>query len=257
MRLRERFDQPEPVRGSWVVMEDPSIAELIAEYGNEFIVVDMEHSPIDISTVNKMGRAMDASDGEAEMITRVPWNDHVTIKRVLDVGASGILVPWVNTAEEAEAAVEATRYPPKGIRGVGPLRPAKYGKEFEEYMERSTKVDPIVIVQVETEQAVNNVEEIAAVDGIDGVFIGPGDLAVSLGTFGSEQTEPFDDAVGRVLNLAQSQDVVVGTVVGGLDDIEIWIDRGVDFLAAGSDIAYLNSASAQFKQVFEDAVDHD
>lgn len=255
MDLRERITEQEYVRGSWVVLEDPSIAELIAEYGNDFIIVDMEHSAIDVSTVNKMGRAMDASDGHAEMITRVPWNDHVAIKRVLDTGASGILVPWVNTVEEAEAAVKATRYPPDGIRGVGPLRPAKYGKEFDEYMERATAEDPLVIVQIETEQAVDNVADIAAVDGIDGVFIGPGDLSVSLGTFGTDKTEPFDNAVDRVVDAAQSQDIAVGTVIGSPNDIEGWIDRGIDFLAAGSDMAYLNSASARFKAAFEDAVD--
>jgi 4-hydroxy-2-oxoheptanedioate aldolase len=254
MDLRERLNSEEYVRGSWVVLEDPSIAELLAEYDNDFVIADMEHSAISVSMVNKIGRALDASDGHAEMITRVPWNDHVTIKRVLDNGASGILVPWVNTVEEAKAAVEATRYQPDGIRGVGPLRPAKYGKEFEEYMERATEADPIVIVQVETEQAVDNVEEIAAVNGIDGVFIGPGDLAVSLGTFGTEETEPFDDAVDSVVAAARSQDVFVGTVVGDTDDIEVWLDRGMDFLAAGSDIAYLNTACAQFKEAFEDAV---
>jgi len=257
MNLKQRLKQQEFVRGSWVVLEEPSIVELIAEYGNDFIIVDMEHSALDISTVNKMGRAMDASDGHAEMITRVPWNDHVTIKRVLDNGARGILVPWVNTVEEAEDAVEATRYPPEGIRGVGPLRPAKYGKEFDEYMERAAEEDPIVIVQIETAEAVDNVEDIAAVDGIDGIFIGPGDLAVSLGTYGSDETEPFDDAVDRIVSAAQAHDVVVGTVVGDVDDISVWLDRGIDFLANGSDIAYLNSASARFKDAFEDAVEQD
>ncbi|MFC7231636.1 HpcH/HpaI aldolase/citrate lyase family protein [Saliphagus sp. GCM10025308] len=253
MTLRERFDQQTHVLGSWMVLEDPSIAELIAEYGHDFIVVDMEHSPLDVSGVTEMGRAMDASDGHAEMITRIPWNDHVVIKRVLDMGASGILVPWVNTVEEAEAAVEATRYPPEGIRGVGPLRPAKYGKEFDEYMEDAE--DAVVIVQIETEDAVENVEDIVAVDGIDGVFIGPGDLAVSLGTFGSDETRRFDDAVDRIVTAAHEADVAVGTVVGNVDDIDVWLDRGVDFLAAGSDIAYLNSAADRFAQRFQEAVE--
>jgi 4-hydroxy-2-oxoheptanedioate aldolase len=254
MNLRERFQDTEHIVGSWVVFEDSSIAELLAEYHYDFVIVDMEHSTNGIATVNQMGQAIDAASGPTEMVVRVPWNDQVRIKRVLDVGASGILVPRVETTEEAEAVVRATRYSPEGIRGVGPLRAAKYGQEFEEYVS-SANEEILVLVQIETATGVENVEDIAAIDGIDGLFIGPSDLSVSLGTFGEDDSGRFEDAVNRIIDAAHDAEIAVGTVVGSPDEIEPWLDRGVDYLSVGSDIAYLNTASERFKHTFEESIE--
>jgi len=204
MELRNRFHEAESLVGSWVVFEDSSIAELLAEYGFDFIIADMEHSALTISSVNQMGQAIDAASGPAEMIVRVPWNDAVRIKRVLDVGASGILVPMVETAEEARSAVEATRYQPEGVRGVGPLRAANYGQEFDEYVSTANE-NVLVIAQIETETGVQNAEAIAGVDGVDALFIGPSDLSVSLGTFDTENADRFEDAIARIVDAAHAE----------------------------------------------------
>lgn len=252
MELRDRFHEADSLVGSWVVFEDPSIAELLAERGFDFIIADTEHSALTISSVNQIGQAIDAASGPAEMIVRVPWNDAVRIKRVLNVGASGILVPMVETAEEARSAVEATRYQPEGVRGVGPLRAANYGQTFDEYVSTANE-NVLVIAQIETEAGVENAEDIAAVDGIDALFIGPGDLSVSLGTFDTEDPDRFEDAIARIVDAAHAENKNVGTVVGSPDEIDEWLDRGVDFLSAGSDVAYLNYAGEQFKSAFDEA----
>lgn len=253
MTLRERFREAEHIVGSWVVFEDSSIAELLAEYNYDFIIADMEHSTNRIATVNQIGQAIDAASGPTEMVVRVPWNDQVQIKRVLDVGASGILVPMVETIEEAEAVVKATRYAPEGVRGVGPVR-AAYGREFVEYVS-SANEEILVLVQIETATGVENVEDIAAVDGIDGLFVGPSDLSVSLGTLGEDDSDRFEDAVRRIIDAAHDAGIAAGTVVGSPDEIEPWLDRGVDYLSVGSDIAYLNTASERFKHTFEETIE--
>lgn len=252
MTLRDRFRNDEYTVGSWVVFEDASIAELLADREFDFVLADTEHSTLEVKDINRISQAIDAAGGPTELITRVAWNDHVRIKRVLDVGTKGILVPMVESAEEARGAVEATRYPPEGNRGVGPLRPADYGQTFDEYVSTANG-ETLVLVQIETQAGLNNVEEIAAVDGVDGLFIGPGDLSVSLGTFDADPDDEFEAAIARIIDAATAADISVGTVIGSPDEIETWLDRGVDYLSVGSDLAYLNHASQQFKSRFESA----
>lgn len=171
--------------GSWINLAHPAIAEIMADAGFEWLVVDMEHSVITIREAEELIRIIDLKG--ITPLVRLTANDPNQIKRVMDAGAHGVIVPMVNTREQAEAAVRAVKYPPTGNRGVGLARAQKYGFGFEEYVARQK--DSIVIAQIEHIEAIHNLEQILSVDGIDGTIIGPYDLSGSLGKPGK-----FEDA---------------------------------------------------------------
>src|SRR5947208_814030 len=167
-----------PQIGLWSSLSSNYSVEVIAGAGFDWILLDTEHSPSDLESVLTQLQA--AAAYPTHPVVRVPWNDMVTIKRVLDVGAQSLLIPYVSTAEEAKAAVSHTRYPPAGVRGVaGTTRATRFGR-VKDYAKRAQE-EICVLVQVETEEAMKNIESICAVDGVDGVFIGPADLHASMG----------------------------------------------------------------------------
>src|SRR3954466_8963994 len=162
-----------PQIGLWSSLSSSYSVEVIAGAGFDWILLDSEHSPADIE--NLLSQLQAAAPYPTHPVVRVPWNDMVTIKRVLDIGAQSLLVPYVSTPEEAAAAVSYTRYPPGGVRGVaGTTRATRFGR-VKDYAKRAHE-EICVLVQVETQPALANIEEICAVDGVDGVFIGPADL---------------------------------------------------------------------------------
>src|SRR5882672_748543 len=164
--------------GLWMSLTSPFATEVVAGAGFDWILLDMEHSANDLPEIVHHLRA--AQGGTAEPIVRVPWNEPVMVKRVLDVGAQSLLFPFVQSADEARRAVAATRYPPNGIRGVAGLtRANRYGR-VKDYAKRAAD-ELCVLVQVETQQALGEIEAIAAIDGVDGLFIGPADLSASMG----------------------------------------------------------------------------
>src|SRR4051812_5073346 len=170
--------------GLWLSMTSPVATEIVAGAGFDWMLVDMEHSANDLVDVGAHLRA--AVGGTAEPVVRVPWNDFVLVKRLLDLGVRSFLFPFVQSAEEAKRAVEATRYPPKGIRGfAGTTRANRYGR-VPNYAQRAEE-EICVLVQTETRQALGEIEKIAALDGVDGIFIGPADLAASFGHLGQLQ----------------------------------------------------------------------
>src|SRR5258706_1636780 len=171
-----------PQIGLWCTMSSPFPVEVVAKCGFGWLLLDMEHSPTDMSTLH--AQLMATAGGTATAIVRPPWNDMVTIKRCLDVGVQTLLIPYVQTAEEAAAAVSYTRFPPEGIRGVaGSTRAAGYGR-INDYLNIAHK-EICVLVQVETRKSMDNLEAICKIDGIDGVFIGPNDLAADMGHRGN------------------------------------------------------------------------
>jgi 2-keto-3-deoxy-L-rhamnonate aldolase RhmA len=225
---------------------------MTASMGFDFALVDMEHTPASFETVTETTRAVDAADGDTATIARAPWNDPVAIKRILDAGVQGVMVPMVESAEEAEAFVEATRYPPEGIRGVAGARAADYGLSLGEYVaEANERI--VTIAQVETEAGLANVEEIAAVDGLDALFVGPADLSTALGIFGEYDHPEFDAAVETILETAHAEDVPVSTLAASGDQIEDWVDRGFDFLMAGIDASYVMAGAGRAKATAEAA----
>lgn len=254
MTLVEAIRAREPVVGSWITLRDPAVGEMKAELGFDFVLVDIEHTPTSLETVADMTRAVDAAGTGTGTIVRLPWNDPVVVKRVLDIGVSGVMAPMIGTAGEAEALIEATRYPPDGIRGVGGGRAARYGLDLPEYFHRANE-EIVVIAQIETVEGLENVEEIAAVDGLDALFVGPADLSANLGIYGRRESQEFDDAVQRVLDAADGAGTAVSTLATRPEDIERRVEAGFDFMMAGSDGGHVLSGAIRAKSAYEEAVE--
>ena len=242
--------------GTWVALSDPAIAELSALLEFDAVMIDGEHSINSLETIGEMARAVDAADAGTDpgTIVRLSENDPTEIKRILDTGVDGVMAPMIDTAADAAALVEATRYPPEGVRGVGYGRGTAFGEAFPEYVDRANE-ETVAIAQIETEAGLENVEEIAAVDGLDGLFVGPADLSAALGVPGETEDEEFLAAVDRILEAGHAADKPVATLAFEEDQIERWVDRGFDFVLAGVDIDYVKAGGRRAKAAFEEAVD--
>ncbi len=222
--------------GLWCGLSSPIAAEIIAGAGFDWIVIDGEHAPNDIPSLLAQLQAM--RGGTAEPVFRVPWNDAVTIKRALDVGARSLLVPFVQNAHEARAAVAAARYPPLGIRGVSVApRANDYGRVRGYH--RNAHLDTCVLVQLESRAALNEIEAIAAVDGVDGIFLGPSDLAADFGHLGNPKHPDVQAAIQDAGRRIRAAGKSAGTLSGNVDDVQDLFDLGFNFTAAGSDVGLL------------------
>jgi 4-hydroxy-2-oxoheptanedioate aldolase len=235
--------------GLWSALASPIAADILAGAGFDWIVIDGEHAPNDISTLLPQLQAM--RGGTAEPVFRVPWNELVIIKRALDVGARSLLVPFVQNAEEARRAVAAARYPPLGIRGVAVvMRATDYGR-VQNY-HRNAHLDTCILVQVETRAALREIEAIAAVDGVDGVFIGPSDLAADLGHLGNPKHPEVQAAIQDAAQRIRATGKSAGTLASNADDVEALFELGFNFTAAGSDVSFLargaENLAARFKK---------
>jgi len=238
--------------GTWVSLADPSVAEIAAGEAFDFVVVDTEHTPLGLETVADCLRGIDA-DNDTAGVVRTPWNDPVRIKRLLDLGPDGLLVPMVESAAEARGAVGATRYPPEGDRGVAAARAADYGRNFESYV-REDHRDVSVIVQIESETAVDNAADIAAVDGVDALFVGPADLSASLGVF-AEWTDPaFLGAIETVIDAGESAGIPVGTLGTTPEQIQALGSLGFDYMVAGADFTHLVEGQKRSLEAAEDVL---
>jgi 4-hydroxy-2-oxoheptanedioate aldolase len=225
-----------PQIGLWSSLSSNYSVEVIAGAGFDWILLDCEHSPNDLESLLTQLQA--AAPYPTTSIVRVPWNDMVTIKRVLDIGAQSLLVPYVSTAEEAKAAVSYTRYPPKGARGVaGTTRATRFGR-VKDYAKRAHE-EICLLVQVETQAALDNIEAICALDGVDGVFIGPADLHASMGHTGeiaNPKVKPLiDDAIRRIRKAGKAP----GILTPNETDAKHWLECGALFVAVGADVGIL------------------
>ncbi|MCH7659421.1 MAG: aldolase [Euryarchaeota archaeon] len=224
--------------GTWLSIPHPTVAEALAGLDYDFAVIDTEHASTTTETVENMIRAIEAA-GDTAPLARVAWNDPVRIKRLLDTGVAGLMLPMVETSDEAREVVAAMSYPPEGGRGIAASRASGY-ELTPEYVDRASD-DLTTIVQIETEKGVGNATEIAGVSGIDALFVGPADLSGSLGVFGQFDSEPFTDALTQVIDAGEKAEKPVGTLATDEMEIERWHDAGFDFLIAGTDIGHLQS----------------
>jgi 4-hydroxy-2-oxoheptanedioate aldolase len=225
-----------PQIGLWSTLSSNYTVEVIAGAGFDWILLDTEHSPSDLE--NLLTQLQAAAPYPSHPVVRVAWNDMVTIKRVLDIGAQSLLVPYVCTAVEAKAAVSFTRYPPAGVRGVaGTTRATRFGR-IPDYARRAHE-EICLLVQVETEQALDNIDAIAAIDGVDGIFVGPADLHASLGHAGeiaNPKVKPMiDDAIRRIRKSGKAP----GILTPNEADARHWLECGALFVAVGSDVGIL------------------
>ncbi|WP_255197611.1 HpcH/HpaI aldolase family protein [Halorarius litoreus] len=253
-RLRAAFRAREPVVGSWILIGHPTIAEVTAGLGFDFVVLDTEHPSYSLETLDTMIAGVAAADGDARPIVRVPLDERNRITRVLNMGAGGILFPVIETAEQAREAAAATAYPPEGTRTIAPGRGSNYLQNFETYVE--TANDAIVtIVMIETEQGVENAADIAAVDGVDAILVGHEDLSASLGVFAQWEHERLQSAIDRVIGAAHDNGTAVGRVTPDSEAITATLDRGFDFLITGVDLWQLTQMGQRAKAEFDAAVD--
>ena len=222
--------------GTWVTIGNPEVAEILANVGFDWLVFDTEHAPLSLETVEWMMQA--TSGTEVVPFVRVAANEMAMVKRALDIGAYGVVVPLVNNREDAEKAVGFTRYPPKGIRGAGPRRCSTYGMRSKEYFDWAGK-ELLTIVQVETSEAVTNIDEILSVDGVDVFFVGPTDLTMSLGIPGQQKHPKFVKAVEKVLEAGRRSGVHSGTMVYNLEEARIALSRGFKFISLTTDYKHL------------------
>jgi 2-keto-3-deoxy-L-rhamnonate aldolase RhmA len=239
--LRQKLHSGVICLGTWVNFTDPCVTELLSGSGYDFLLIDSEHSAMDIESVQR--NCMATKGSEAAPVVRVPWNDPVMIKRVLDVGAAGILAPMVRTAEDVRGAVEACLYPPAGIRGFGPRRPANYERNFAEYIGNANE-NIVIWVQIEHIDAVNAIDEIVSVPRLDGVFVGSNDLSGSMGLLGQPRHPRVLEAIERVIAAARGAGVPMG-IAGPptLQDAAAWLEKGIQFMTLGGDQGLLVQAS--------------
>ena len=247
-RIAARADVP---MGSWLMTGATATAEAMGRCGFDFLVVDMEHVPLDLGLTVEIMRAVEAT-GSSPLV-RVPWNDRVTIKRVLDAGARSILIPFVETVEEARAAVAAAKYAPAGHRGVAAVHRASGYGAAGDYLARAND-ETCVIVQLETPEAISRMAEIAGVPGIDGVFVGPGDLAASMGLIGQIGHDDVQAALADAAAQAARLDLPIGIVGPSPDMVRRFMDYGYSFVAIASDmVLMMTRARAVLSELRDDA----
>ena len=250
-RLKRALSEGRQQIGLWSSLAHNVTVEIIAGSGFDWLLLDTEHAPNELPMVHSQLQAMEG--GTATAVVRPAWNDAVILKRLLDIGVQNFLVPFVQTEEEARRAVAATRYPPDGIRGVAvAIRANRWGR-VQDYARRAN-AEIGLIVQLETRRALQNLEAIAGVDGIDGLFIGPSDLAADLGHPGDNRhpdvRAAIEDAIARIIK--------TGKFAGILAPIEAdarhWLERGCQFVAVGNDAILLARQSEALAAKFKGAI---
>lgn len=229
----------QPTIGTLVTLAAPEIAEMLSLCGFDWLFLDMEHGALSLSATQ---RSIQAVRGNCSAIVRVPENSAVWIKKVLDTGCDGIIVPQVNTAEEARRAVSAAKYPPRGSRSVGIARAQGYGMTFAQYV-ASANENIALIIQIEHIEAINNLDAILEVAGIDGVLIGPYDLSGSMNKLGDVASEPVQSAINEVKRKCREALMPVGIFVINAEAVQKEIQDGCMFVAVGMDSTLLWGAA--------------
>ncbi|MEV4774028.1 HpcH/HpaI aldolase/citrate lyase family protein [Microbacterium sp. LTA6] len=230
-----------PFVGMWVCSASPLLAEVAAGSGLDWLLIDMEHSATTLESVQMQLQAVAAYP--ITPLVRVPSNDTVTIKQILDLGAQNLIVPMVSSVDEARAAVAATRYPPLGVRGVGSAlaRSARWNR-VDGYLQDASQYTSLT-VQIETTAGVEAAADIAAEDGVDAIFVGPSDLAASMGLLGQQTHPDVVAAVERVFAAAKAAGTPVGVNAFDPTAADAYLAAGADFVAVGADVALLARAS--------------
>ena len=244
MNFTERLRQNEFLLGTMLTIPAPEVAEMIAKCGFDWLFMDGEHSPL--STLDWQ-RMLQAVGGRSAGIIRVPEKSEAAIKKMLDIGADGIIAPQVNSADEARQVVEWCKYPPQGVRGVGLARAQGYGLDFASYVE-SANHDIAVIIQAEHIDAVNNIEDIAKVEGIDAIFIGPYDLSASMNKMGEIDDVEVVAAIDLVTRACRQNNIALGYFGVDAESVKPYIDKGYKLICTGVDAGFVTQGAQQVLQ---------
>ena len=238
--VRERLRNGQPALGALVGLGSPNVAELMACAGYDWLVLEMEHSALDSAQLQHMLMAVQGTD--VIPLVRPLSADPLFIQKALDTGAMGVFVPMVRSAEEAEEVVRATRYPPAGRRGFGPLRASQYTLDYEDYLANAND-NMLVALILETKEAAADLDAIMNVPGIDAIYFGLFDLCISFGLNPMEMPFPqIDDIMVRALELGKQKGVAVGLGAGTPDELKQRLSQGYTFLNYGTDYQLLRDA---------------
>lgn len=239
-KLKSKLKSKKITFGSWITLGNPAVAEILAKSGFDWLVIDLEHSTMSMEQAGDLIRVIDLAG--IPPLVRLTSNDKNQIKRVMDAGAHGIIVPMVNTRIDAIDAVSATRYAPHGTRGVGLARAQNYGSGFQDYL-KWQKDGPIVIVQIEHKSALNCLDDILSVDGVDGFIIGPYDLSCSMGIPGEFDNPDFISTMDIILSAGKRAKKSSGlhVVEPDVDLVHDAVSKGYNFIAYSVDIRMLDS----------------
>ncbi|MEM1156908.1 MAG: aldolase/citrate lyase family protein [Verrucomicrobiota bacterium] len=248
--IKKKLASGEPVFGGWMSLAHPSIGEIFAQAGFDWVLVETEHTAIDNSQVLPILMAIEA--GGAVPLVRLASVDPVQAKAMMDSGVGGIFVPLVNNRDDAELSVKMAKYPPQGIRGVGLARAHRYGVNFKEYIEHANE-DSLVVVQIEDIQAVECIDEILSVEGVDVAYIGPYDLSMSMGLPGQLDHPEVKAAMDRILESALKHGVAPGLHMlhpeQAKTNLQARLDEGYRFIAMGSDLVILQETMKEFRDL--------
>ncbi len=244
MNFASRLRQKNFLLGTMLTIPAPEVAEMVARCGFDWLFMDGEHAPL---SVLDWQRQIQAVGGRCASVLRVPANSEVAIKKALDIGADGIIVPMVNSAEQARQVVNWSKYPPLGSRGVGLARAHGYGLDFSDYI-ASANADTAVIVQAEHIDAVEHIDEIAAVGGLDAVFIGPYDLSSSMGKMGQVDDPEVVAAIDRVTAACIEHGIAMGFFGVSVDSVRDYIDKGYNLICVATDAGLLTGGASEILQ---------
>ncbi len=251
MTLKKKLRNKKLSIGSWITIGDNTIAEIMSKAGFDWLAIDMEHSALSAAQCQELVRVIDLCQVPA--LVRVGANDPLLIKRAMDAGAVGVIVPMVNSPEDAKRAVKAVKYPPKGSRGVGLSRAQGYGTSFHEY-KKWLEAESVVIAQIEHIDGVNNLAEIMEVEGIDALMVGPYDLSGSLGIPGNFEDPKMLQALEKIQRSALKKKMPLGYHVVSSDPklVEKKIKEGYTFIAFGVDFLFLGDNCRSGLRVLND-----
>lgn len=239
-RFKRALCEGRPQIGLWSVLANASVTELLGTSGYDWLLIDMEHAPNELPDVQAQLQALRGP--VTTPIVRPPWNDMVWVKRVLDLGAQTLLIPYVQTAAEAAQAVDYMRYPPAGCRGVaGGTRATQWGR-IRDYYQRAEE-ELCLLVQVESRQGLENLDAIAATPGVDGVFIGPADLSADMGHLGDAQHPQVQGAIEDAVRRIRQAGKAAGILARGEEQGRKWLEAGCLFVAVGVDASLLAQAA--------------
>ncbi len=250
-RAKHLLKEGKKISSAWAQMATPLATEILCRAGFDLLILDMEHGPNDIPTLMAQMQAMNGYP--AVPIVRAPWNDFVMIKRILDIGAYGVLVPYINTKEEAEQVVAACKYPPEGIRGLaGSTRAAGFGQNSGQYFKKAND-EILIIAQVETEQSAANIDEILTVAGIDGIFIGPMDLATNMGHLADPSQPEVQKTIKAVAEKVFKSGKFLSTISKDWNQAKSLLDQGYQMVTLMSDAVGLAGLASEKETAFREA----
>ena len=235
--LKKRLKQGETLTGCWLNLGSPLTAEIVGQAGFDWVLIDLEHGAGVEKDVLSQLQALESST--SAVLVRVESAESPRISRILDMGAEGIMCPKVDNALEAKKVINGLHYPPFGNRGVAKMvRATQFGLNFNTYYDES-RDNILGIVQIETLEALDNLDEIAAVEGVDILFIGPADLSMAMGIFGQFDHPTFTDALNKIVQAAQKANKAIGILIFNPDDYDKYHNMGIRFIACGSDATFV------------------